>query len=87
MDDVWQISMLGQNDKTERTGYPTQKPKELLYKIIDSSCPKDGIFADFFCGSGTSLVVAKELGIENIIGCDTSERAIEITKKRLDEIK
>lgn len=82
MDDVWKINMLGQNDKTERVGYATQKPKELLYKIIDSSCPKDGIFADFFCGSGTSIVVAKELGI-NFIGCDINEKAIEITKNRL----
>ena len=81
---MWQIPMLGQNDKTERVGYATQKPKELLYKIIDSSCPKDGVFADFFCGSGTSLVVAKELGIE-YVGCDISERAIEICKSRLDK--
>ena len=29
MDDVWKINMLGQNDKTERVGYATQKPKEL----------------------------------------------------------
>lgn len=83
MDDVWKIKMLGQNDKTERVGYSTQKPKELLYKIIDSSCPKDGVFADFFCGSGTSLVVAKELGI-NYIGCDISSKAIEISDKRLE---
>lgn len=82
MDDVWKINMLGQNDKTERVGYATQKPKELLYKIIDSSCPKDGEFADFFCGSGTSLVVAKELGI-NFIGCDEQQRAVQITQKRL----
>ncbi len=82
MDDVWKINMLGQNDKTERVGYATQKPKELLYKIIDSSCPKDGMFADFFCGSGTSLVVAKELGI-NFIGCDKKQRAVQITQKRL----
>ena len=84
MDDVWQIPMLGQNDKTERTGYPTQKPKALLYKIIDSSCPKDGVFADFFCGSGTSLIVANELGI-NGIGCDISAKAIKITKQRLND--
>lgn len=84
LDDVWKINMLGQNDKTERTGYSTQKPKQLLYPIIDSSCPKDGVFADFFCGSGTSLVVAKELGIEHIIGVDINERAIEISKERLE---
>lgn len=83
MDDVWPINMLGQNDKTERVGYSTQKPKELLYKIIDSSCPKDGLFADFFCGSGTSLVVAKDLGID-YIGCDINETAIEIAKERLN---
>ena len=69
MDDVWKIPMLGQNDKTERCGYSTQKPKELMYKIIDSSCPQNGIFADLFCGSGTSCVVAKELD-RKYIGCD-----------------
>lgn len=82
-DDVWQIGILGQNDKTERCGYATQKPKKLLYPIIDSSCPKNGTFADFFCGSGTSLVVAQELGISNIIGCDISNRAVQITRGRL----
>ena len=30
MDDVWKVNMLDQNDKTERVGYATQKPKELL---------------------------------------------------------
>ena len=84
MDDVWKINMLGQNDKTERVGYATQKPKELLYKIIDSSCPENGIVADFFCGSGTTLVAAKELG-RNYIGCDIGEKAIEITKDRLSK--
>ncbi len=82
LDDVWKINMLGQNDRTERTGYSTQKPKQLLYPIIDSSCPRDGVFADFFCGSGTSLVVAKELGIK-FIGCDINPKAVEISNTRL----
>ena len=77
--------MLVQNDKSERVGYDTQKPKSLLYPIIDSSCPKDGTFADFFCESGTSLVVAKELGIKNIIGVDINSKAIEISSKRLNK--
>ena len=38
--------------------------------------------ADFFCGSGTTLITAKELG-RNYIGCDIGEKAIEITKDRL----
>ncbi len=85
IDDVWKISMLGQNDKTERVGYSTQKPKELLYKIIDSSTPEGGIVADFFCGSGTTGVVAKELG-RNYIMCDVSPKAVEISEMRLEGI-
>lgn len=85
MDDVWKINMLGQNDKTERVGYSTQKPKKLLYKIIDSSCPPNGLVADFFCGSGTTCVVAKELG-RNYLGCDINDRAIDITNSRISDI-
>lgn len=81
-DDVWVIPMLGQNDKKERTGYSTQKPLDLMYPIIDSSCPKDGIVADFFCGSGTFLVAAKKLG-RRYVGCDVNQNAVEITTERL----
>lgn len=87
LDDVWHLSMLGQNDKTERTGYATQKPITLLNKIIDSSIPNGGVFADFFCGSGTSLVACAKLNKDiRAIGCDINSNAIEITKKRLNEV-
>jgi DNA modification methylase len=87
IDDVWRINNLGQNDKTERYRdengvYDTQKPKELLYRIVDSSCPVGGVVLDCFCGSGTTLVVSQELG-RNWIGCDISERAIKISGERL----
>ena len=88
LDDVWHLSMLGQNDKTERTGCATQKPITLLNKIIDSSIPNGGVFADFFCGSGTSLVACAKLNKDiRAIGCDINSNAIEITKKRLNEVK
>ena len=80
MTDVWDIPTLN-NMAKERTGYNTQKPKELLERIIKASSNEGDIVADFFCGSGTSLVVAKELG-RNYIGCDINPKAIEITKKR-----
>lgn len=82
LDDVWKINILGQNDKTERVNYSTQKPLELLRIIIDSSCPKNGTVADFFCGSGTTLVAAKELK-RKYIGCDINAKAIDVTKERL----
>ena len=82
MGDVWVIPMIAQNDKTERVGYYSQKPLKLMYPILHSSCPTNGLVADFFMGSGTFLVAAKELGY-NYIGCDNNINAIEKTKERL----
>ena len=69
----------------ERVGYQTQKPKALLERIIKSSSKEGDVVADFFCGSGTTGVVAKELG-RNYIMCDINPKAIEISEKRLSEI-
>ena len=71
--------------ENEYVEYDTQKPKSLLDILIRTSSNEKDIVADFFCGSGTSLVVAKELG-RQYIGCDINPRAIDITNKRLDEI-
>lgn len=62
-----------------------KKPKKLLERIIKTSSNEGDIIADFFCGSGTTGVVAKELGRRYIM-CDINERAIEISNKRLSEI-
>ena len=67
----------------ENTGYNTQKPKVLLERIIKASSNEGDIVADFFMGSGTSMVVAKELG-RNYIGCDINPKAVEITNERLN---
>lgn len=84
MKDVWNISILNSQAK-ERVGYDTQKPKELIKIIIESSSNEGDIIGDFFCGSGTSLVVAKELS-RRYIGCDINSEAIEIANKRLIEL-
>lgn len=83
LDDVWSIPIIAQNDKTERIGYSTQKPLHLAKIIVDSSCPSDGIVADFFCGSGTVGVAAKELNRKYIL-CDINKKAIDITIERLN---
>lgn len=64
--------------------YPTQKPKELLKRIIEVSTNNGDLIGDFFCGSGTTVEVANELG-RNYFACDINSRAIEITNKRLQE--
>ena len=78
------INILPQAHK-ERVGYDTQKPKVLLERIIKASSNEGDIVADFFMGSGTSMVVAKEL-FRNYIGCDINQRAVDITNKRLEEV-
>ncbi len=80
--DVWQINILGQNDKTERVGYDTQKPKSIINRIVTSSSDEGDLVADFYLGSGTTAVVCKELN-RRFIGCDINPRAIEITNSRL----
>ena len=80
--DIFEIPFIQNNDK-EKVNYDTQKPKELLERIIKASSNEGDVVADFFCGSGTSLVVAKKLG-RQYIGCDISLRAIEITNNRLE---
>lgn len=80
--DIWEDIILYNGGKDYI--YPTQKPKELLERIIKSSSKEGDIIADFFCGSGTTGVVAKELG-RNYILCDICDEAIKITNDRLSE--
>ncbi len=81
MSDVWDIPFLNPKAK-ERVGYPTQKPIELLEKIISISTNEGDTILDPFCGSGTS-VVAAELMNRKGIGIDINPEAVEITQCRL----
>lgn len=80
--DVWEIPFLNPKAK-ERTGYPTQKPIELLEKIIEISTDEGDIVLDPFCGSGTTLVSAKLQG-RKYIGIDINPDAVALTKSRLE---
>lgn len=84
MGDVWEIKIIGQNDKTERVNYNTQKPKELLEIIIKASSNEGDLVADFFGGSGTTGVVAKELN-RNYLLCDINEKAIQLSEDRISK--
>ena len=53
---------------TEKVSYDTQKPEELLQRLIKSSCQPNGLVADFFGGSGTTAAVAERLGITSDLG-------------------
>lgn len=63
---------------------PTQKPIGIVEPLIRYSCRPDGIVLDPFCGSGTTLVVAKSLGMR-AIGIDIRESECESTARRLSQ--
>jgi DNA modification methylase len=83
MTDVWEIPFLSTVSK-ERTGYPTQKPEALIERIIQASTNEGDVVADFFCGSGTTPVVAKRLR-RGWIACDVNPDAVRVTQDRLSQ--
>lgn len=83
--DVWNDIPYIRANTLEYQGFSTQKPERLLRRIILASSNKNDLIADFFCGSGTTLIVAEKLG-RRWIGCDLEKHAIHISKKRLLDI-
>lgn len=79
--DVWWMTIVPTNSK-ERTGYPNQKPVKLIERIITACSNPGDLVADFYCGSGTTGVAAKNLGRDYLL-VDINEVAINITNRRL----
>ncbi len=67
----------------ENTGYNTQKPKKLIERIIKASSNENDLVADFYGGSFTTAEVCKDLN-RKFIGCDISEKAVQIGRARVD---
>jgi DNA modification methylase len=80
-EDWWYFPVVARLHK-ERTGYPTQKPEALLERILLASSNHGDLVADFFCGSGTTPVVAARNG-RRFIACDETFRAVHTTRTRL----
>jgi adenine-specific DNA-methyltransferase len=83
--DLWIDIHPVQGASKEHTGFLTQKPETLLERIIESATDPGDIIADFFVGSGTTVVVAERLN-RRWIASDSSEAAIKVTRERLGQI-
>jgi site-specific DNA-methyltransferase (adenine-specific) len=59
----------------ERTGYPNQKPLDILRRIVRTSSPPGGLVADFFAGSGTAGLAAHEAGRSFLMVDESAEAA------------
>jgi site-specific DNA-methyltransferase (adenine-specific) len=64
----------------ERLGYPTQKPLGLLRRIIAASSNPGDLVLDPYCGSGTTLEAAEQLG-RGWIGIDLSPEAVRLVRE------
>ncbi|MDR0817721.1 MAG: site-specific DNA-methyltransferase [Clostridiales Family XIII bacterium] len=81
MRDVWQIDMVGRTAH-ERTGYATQKPENLLERIVRSCTERGDLCADLYGGSGTLAAVADELS-RSWLSVDYSPVAALHTERRM----
>ncbi|MGA2476552.1 MAG: DNA methyltransferase [Terriglobia bacterium] len=81
-DTVWTDIPPINSQAVERLGYPTQKPIALLDRIIKASSNSGDLILDAFCGCGTALVSAQNLG-RRWIGIDISPTACRVMAKRL----
>lgn len=86
MKDVWTI---GRTKKIEKRHgkHPTQKPEEIIERIVLCSSQKGDVILDMFSGSGTTGVISVRHD-RKYIGIEISEEYLQISKKRiLDEVK
>jgi site-specific DNA-methyltransferase (adenine-specific) len=66
--DVFEVPTLT-NGMREKTVHPTQKPLELVRRLVAAATGPDGLVLDPFAGSGTTLVACEALG-RRWLGCE-----------------
>ncbi|RMH41933.1 MAG: site-specific DNA-methyltransferase [Deltaproteobacteria bacterium] len=81
-DDVWTDIETLNRGAAERTGYPTQKPERLIERIVLATTVPGWTVADWFCGSGTTAVVAYRHG-RGFVAADVNPDAIATATRRL----
>ncbi len=79
--DLWSVSRL-HKEHSERVDHPTQKPLEIIERMIKASCPPDGVVLDLFMGSGTTAVAARRSG-RHFVGFELNAEYCRVTAERL----
>jgi len=83
--DVWSVSRL-HAIHAEREEHPTQKPLEIIERMIKASCPTGGLVLDPFMGSGTTAVAAHKLK-RKFVGFEINPEYCQMIQNRLDEAR
>jgi len=77
-------SMLNMKRDSENKFHPTQKPASLIGRLIFNSSNMGDLVCDPMCGSGTTLVAAKQLG-RKFIGMEINPDYVAIAEERLKQ--
>jgi site-specific DNA-methyltransferase (adenine-specific) len=64
--------------------HPTQKPVRLMQALIELTTQPGQLVFDPFCGSGSTLVAARNVGRDHL-GCDVSPEYVALTQSRLEQ--
>ena len=83
MDNVWKIPLL--HAQSEIVNFKTQKPEELLKRVILSHSSKFNLILDFFVGSGTTIAVAHKLN-RKWIGVEMGEHIYSVILPRMKSV-
>lgn len=84
MSSIWTDIAPLNSQARERLGYPTQKPLELLQRIISTSSNPGAVILDPFCGCGTTVHAAQKLG-RTWTGIDITHLAVGLVERRLKD--
>ncbi|MBC7500755.1 MAG: site-specific DNA-methyltransferase [Herminiimonas sp.] len=79
--DLWSVSRL-HREHPERADHPTQKPLEIIERMILASCPPGGVVLDPFMGTGTTAVAAQRRG-RRFVGFELNSDYCDIIERRL----
>lgn len=82
---VWEINRLNGNSK-ERVGHPTQKPLEIIDRLVKSLSYPGSVVLDFFAGSGTTGRVCIDDG-RHCLMCDNDLSTIEYFRRHIDNMR
>lgn len=82
--DVWSVSRLHREHR-ERADHPTQKPLEIVERMIKASCPLGGVVFDPFMGSGTTAVAALR-SRRDFVGFELNAAYCQMIEERLRQV-
>jgi site-specific DNA-methyltransferase (adenine-specific) len=83
--DVWRIRPINFTDINNKL-HQTQKPEDLVRKMVSEGSKEGDLILDCFCGSGTVPVVSKKER-RNFIGFEIDEEMWNVANKRVGEMK